>query len=222
MPSHFSLRIRATPAFTSRKSIQTARSIQLGSLAITELSPSAEKTVGFGSGSVPTPITRRSSVVSRKGACCPWIIRGQGSAFGRANSRIPAKVGRGLCREETARRSTGVDDTVLTLQGTDGEDPPGPKAREPTPSFRPPYSTGDRLLSPTTLAPEQVVSRDPKIRDGDLVFAGTRVPVRIVLAYLKRGSTLEEFHENYPTVDREQLDALLELGIEALDPAARA
>lgn len=76
-------------------------------------------------------------------------------------------------------------------------------------------------MSPTTLGREQVVSRDPEVRDGDLVFAGTRVPVRIVLDYLKRGSTLEEFHENYPTVDREQVEALLELGVEALDPAGR-
>jgi uncharacterized protein (DUF433 family) len=76
-------------------------------------------------------------------------------------------------------------------------------------------------MSRTAMAPEQVVSRDPEIHGGDLVFAGTRVPVRILLDYLKSGSTLEDFHENYPTVDREQVEALLELGVEALDPAGR-
>lgn len=70
-----------------------------------------------------------------------------------------------------------------------------------------------------TLAPEEVVSRDPAVLGGDLVFAGTRVPVRIVLDYLKGCSTLGESHENYPTVDRAQVGALLELGVEALYPA---
>lgn len=72
-----------------------------------------------------------------------------------------------------------------------------------------------------TLDREKVVSRDPEVLGGDLVFAGTRVPVRIVLDYLKSGSTLEEFHENYPSVDREQVEALFELGVEALDPAGQ-
>ena len=30
----------------------------------------------------------------------------------------------------------------------------------------------------------QVVSRDPEVHSGDLVFAGTRVPVEILVAYL--------------------------------------
>ena len=76
-------------------------------------------------------------------------------------------------------------------------------------------------MSRTAKAPDQVVARDPEVRDGDLVFAGTRVPVRILLQYLKGGSTLDDFYENYPTVDREQVEALLELGVEALDPAGR-
>lgn len=76
-------------------------------------------------------------------------------------------------------------------------------------------------MSRTTLAPEQVVSRNPEIQGGELVFAGTRVPVRLLLDYLKSGASLTEFHENYPTVDREQVEALLELGVEALDPAGR-
>jgi len=73
-------------------------------------------------------------------------------------------------------------------------------------------------MSRTAMAPEQVVSRDAEIHGGDLVFAGTRVPVRILLDYLENGSTLDDFYENYPTVDRAQVEALLELGGEALDP----
>lgn len=76
-------------------------------------------------------------------------------------------------------------------------------------------------MSRTAMAPEQVVSRDPEIHGGDLVFTGTRVPVRILLDYLKSGSTLKDFYENYPTVDRKQVEALLDLGVEALDPRGR-
>lgn len=74
-------------------------------------------------------------------------------------------------------------------------------------------------MTRSTLAPDQVVSRNPDIHGGDLVFAGTRVPVRILLDYLREGATLEEFHEGYPSVGRDQVDALLELGVRALDPA---
>jgi len=55
-----------------------------------------------------------------------------------------------------------------------------------------------------------VIKIDPKIMSGTPCFAGTRVPVRILVDYLEGGETLDEFLEQYPTVSREQAVAFLE------------
>lgn len=58
---------------------------------------------------------------------------------------------------------------------------------------------------------ERVVSRDPDVLGGELVFAGTRVPVQTLIDYLKAGETLDRFLDGFPTVDREQAEAYLEM-----------
>ena len=63
----------------------------------------------------------------------------------------------------------------------------------------------------------QVVSRDPKVHSGDLVFAGTRVPVETFLAYLTGGASISEFLESFPTVERWQVESYLEYSPEAID-----
>lgn len=52
---------------------------------------------------------------------------------------------------------------------------------------------------------------DPEIMSGMPVFVGTRVPVKNLFDYLAGGETLEEFLEQFPTVNREQAIAALEL-----------
>ena len=47
-------------------------------------------------------------------------------------------------------------------------------------------------------------SRAPDILGGTPVFAGTRVPVRILLEHIEAGDSLDEFLENFPSVSREQ------------------
>lgn len=42
-----------------------------------------------------------------------------------------------------------------------------------------------------------------------LVFAGTRVPVDVLSAFLERGKSLDEFLECFPTVSREQAVSVL-------------
>ena len=64
---------------------------------------------------------------------------------------------------------------------------------------------------------EKVVQRDPEIHGGDLVFAGTRVPVESLVGYLKGGHSIEEFLQDYPTVGRWQLESFLELSSQGLD-----
>lgn len=58
---------------------------------------------------------------------------------------------------------------------------------------------------------ERVVSRDPNVLNGELVFAGTRVPVQTLIDYLKAGETLDRFLEGFPTVERKQAEAYLEI-----------
>ena len=60
------------------------------------------------------------------------------------------------------------------------------------------------------------VQRSPDILGGTPVFAGTRVPVQTLIAYLAAGDRLEDFLEDFPTVTHEQAVAALELAKEAL------
>ena len=64
---------------------------------------------------------------------------------------------------------------------------------------------------------EEVVSRNPKVMNGALVFAGTRVPVEILIQHLAAGDSLEVFLDDFPTVTREQAVAYLEMTPEAVD-----
>ena len=55
-----------------------------------------------------------------------------------------------------------------------------------------------------------LINRDPGILGGTPVFAGTRVPVRILMEHLRAGDRLDDFLADYPTVSRHQAVALLE------------
>ena len=56
-----------------------------------------------------------------------------------------------------------------------------------------------------------LVSRDPEIMSGALVFSGTRVPVKNLFDYLEAGDSLEEFLDNFPSVTREHAISVLEI-----------
>ena len=62
-----------------------------------------------------------------------------------------------------------------------------------------------------------IVSRDRDVHSGDLVFAGTRVPVETLIDYLKGGASVSEFLEGFPSVERWQVEGLLDLLPEAID-----
>ena len=57
---------------------------------------------------------------------------------------------------------------------------------------------------------DKLIERNPGILGGTPVFAGTRVPVRILMEHLEAGDRLDEFLDDFPTVTREQAVALLE------------
>jgi uncharacterized protein (DUF433 family) len=64
---------------------------------------------------------------------------------------------------------------------------------------------------------EEIVSRNPEVMNGALVFAGTRVPVEILIQHLKAGDSIDDFLEDFPTVTRDQAVAYLEMTLETAD-----
>ncbi len=58
---------------------------------------------------------------------------------------------------------------------------------------------------------QELIVRDPQIMSGTPVFKGTRVPVKTLIDYLQGGHTLDRFLEHFPSVSREQAEAVLEL-----------
>lgn len=47
------------------------------------------------------------------------------------------------------------------------------------------------------------INIDPETMGGTPVFTGTRVPVQALFDYIETGETLDEFLENFPSVNRE-------------------
>jgi uncharacterized protein (DUF433 family) len=64
------------------------------------------------------------------------------------------------------------------------------------------------------------VHSDREILGGTPVFTGTRVPLRNLIDYLEKGHSLDVFLDDFPSVSREQVVAVLEAAHETL--AARA
>ena len=74
--------------------------------------------------------------------------------------------------------------------------------------------TGDFDFEPMERA--AVYHSDPDILGGAPVFTGTRVPIDTLLVYLRKGKRIEDFRDDFPTVSREQAEALLELAEQEL------
>jgi uncharacterized protein (DUF433 family) len=72
-------------------------------------------------------------------------------------------------------------------------------------------ATGQGELFPAMGRFERAVSRDPEVHGGDLCFRGTQVPVSTLAAMLRYGAPLEEILDGYPTVQRWQVEAVLDL-----------
>jgi uncharacterized protein (DUF433 family) len=56
----------------------------------------------------------------------------------------------------------------------------------------------------------RAVTRSPEVQGGVPVFAGTRVPVRVLFDHLKDGESLDSFLSQYPSVKRDQAVEVLE------------
>ncbi len=52
----------------------------------------------------------------------------------------------------------------------------------------------------------------PQIQFGKPVFKGTRVPVQSLFWHLEKGISLDDFLEDFPSVSKEQAEAVIEWG----------
>ncbi|NES80088.1 MAG: DUF433 domain-containing protein [Moorea sp. SIO2B7] len=62
----------------------------------------------------------------------------------------------------------------------------------------------------------QLIQSSPDILSGIPVFKGTRVPVKTLIDYLEAGDRLDDFLDDFPTVNREVAIAVLQLAKEIL------
>ncbi|MBD2771222.1 DUF433 domain-containing protein [Iningainema tapete] len=60
------------------------------------------------------------------------------------------------------------------------------------------------------------ISSDPEVMGCTLVFRNTRVPAQSLLEYLDDGFSLEEFLDNFPSVNRADAVTFLKLACEEL------
>jgi uncharacterized protein (DUF433 family) len=56
-----------------------------------------------------------------------------------------------------------------------------------------------------------IITISAEIQSGTPVFSKTRVPIKILFDYLKNGDTIEEFLNDFPSVQKEQVLSLMNL-----------
>ena len=64
---------------------------------------------------------------------------------------------------------------------------------------------------------EALVSKNPKVHSGDLVFTGTRIPAKLVIDAIEADAPLSEFLEGYPDTTRKRAIALLREGLRRIE-----
>ena len=70
--------------------------------------------------------------------------------------------------------------------------------------------------------PQSPVTSDPDVLSGTTCFAGTRVPVAALLECFQAGDRIDDFLEDFPTVSRDQVRAVLQIASEAVTQYARS
>lgn len=55
------------------------------------------------------------------------------------------------------------------------------------------------------------INIDPEVMGGTPVFSGTRVPIQALFDYIGTGETLDEFLENFPSVNKESAIGVLRM-----------
>ena len=58
---------------------------------------------------------------------------------------------------------------------------------------------------------KDILSIDNDVLGGQPVFSGTRVPIETLFDHIENGITIDEFLEDFPSVSKKQVLALLEV-----------
>lgn len=66
----------------------------------------------------------------------------------------------------------------------------------------------------------KAIESNPEVMGGTPVFSGTRVPLQNLTDYLEGGDSIDVFLDQFPTVKREQVIAVLEMAKDRLMEAA--
>jgi uncharacterized protein (DUF433 family) len=61
-----------------------------------------------------------------------------------------------------------------------------------------------------------VIESNPGVLGGVACFAGTRIPVESLFDHLRKGYSIDEYLEQFPTVTREQVQAVLDMARERI------
>ncbi len=57
---------------------------------------------------------------------------------------------------------------------------------------------------------------DPEVYHGELIFKGTRVPVKTVMTFLRLGDGIDDILAGYPNLTREAVEEVIQMATEAL------
>ena len=63
---------------------------------------------------------------------------------------------------------------------------------------------------------ESIITVDPEIVSGTPVFQITRVPIQSLFDYISTGESIETYLEDFPYINREQVNKVLKLAGELL------
>lgn len=57
---------------------------------------------------------------------------------------------------------------------------------------------------------------DPEVYHGELIFKGTRIPVKTVMTFLRLGDSIDDILAGYPNLTREAVEEAIQMATEAL------
>lgn len=64
---------------------------------------------------------------------------------------------------------------------------------------------------------DEILSRDPDVMSGAVVFKGTRVPVSAIFENFASGMSMDDMVRNFPSVERDQIEGALIIAMQRLE-----
>ena len=58
---------------------------------------------------------------------------------------------------------------------------------------------------------QEIINIDAAVMSGTPVFNGTRVPIQSLFWHIEEGISIDDFLDDFPSVSRQQIDALLRI-----------